>query len=222
MHIRINDQKDPDFQEELLLVQLEIQEHGIEMIRKEIYENVGQVLSLVKLYLSDHFPAKKPQLVKVIAHSKELVGKAITDLRQAARPVSIDEIREKGIMVAIHHELETLTRIHQTSNSFTVNGTFFRFDLTKELFAFRIIQEIISICNASETARHFTLQASYQETEVSFLVLCGQETAAADPDQFFANARKMQQRAGLIDAILSFSGQAGSQLAVLLRLPMNP
>ena len=132
MITRLNENTtDPDFNEELLLVQLEIQEHGLEMIRREIYENVGQVLSLVKLYLSDYFPSKKTQLVQSISHSRELLGKAITDLRSIAKPVDLKEIQEKGIIEAIRHELETLSRIHPAMHSFTVNGNFFRFDLTK-------------------------------------------------------------------------------------------
>ncbi len=224
-----NDQTEAHFQKELLLVQIEIQEHGLEMVRQEVYENVGQVLSLVKLYLSEHFPMKPRQRKNSLVLSKKLVGQAIRDLRLAVKPVSITEINEKGIVVAIQHELETLYRVHNRPADFKVSKKIFRFDVEKEVIVFRILQELISVLIGLDAHRPLALQASFDPKEVTFTIsyrtgsnvstVAGHEQED-HPGNYISNARKMQVRAGLIDAELAFSGSPGGDLAILLRLPM--
>ena len=72
-----------------------------------------------------------------------------------------------------------------------------------------------------DISRRFTLQVDYQPEEVIFLMMCGTSSATADLDQFLPNARRMQQRAGLIDAVLSFYEKPDGELTALLRLPVN-
>lgn len=220
-----NEPANDPFREELLRVQLEIQEHGLEMIRKEIYENVGQVLSLVKLHLSDASPAKDQQLNKTIAFSKKLVGKAIKDLRNVAKPVTMLEIEENGIIDAIQHELDTLARINNRKTNFTVNEKIFRFDIAKEVIVFRIMQELISVFVDVAVSKPISIQADYQRKEVSFVISNGrqsqQEGPPIHPDTWFANSNKMQIRADMINADLAFYGNPDGDLTILLKLPLT-
>lgn len=219
------------FREEWLLVQLELQEHGLAMVRKEIYENIGQVLSLVKLYLSEHFLDQSRSSNKARVLSQKLVGRAISDLRLAIKPVSAEEVRDQGIVPAIQHELDTLERISQRKTKFTTSKKIFRFDPTKELIVFRIMQEGINAFAARDAGKQLTVTASYRKKEVTFLISFGiqpkpgiktrEQERAIDPESIFGNAQKMQVRAELIEASLAFSGTATGDRSILLRLPIS-
>jgi two-component system NarL family sensor kinase len=78
------------FQQTLLQTQLEIQEQTLKNISQEIHDNIGQALTLAKINLSTILSAGDPQLQQKITDSKELVSKAINDLRDLSR--SLDPI----------------------------------------------------------------------------------------------------------------------------------
>ena len=92
----------------------------LKTISEEIHDNVGQVLSLVKLNLNTvgHLPDERAQAK--ITRTKELVSKAINDLRDLSRSLHGEKIGEIGLQDAIANELRIIqntgqfeTDIHQ-------------------------------------------------------------------------------------------------------------
>jgi len=92
------------FEQELLQTQIEIQEQTLKTISQEIHDNVGQVLSLAKLNLNT-FEANPEGKLK---NTKELVSKAINDLRDLSRSLHGEKIGEIGLQEAIVNELKIL------------------------------------------------------------------------------------------------------------------
>ena len=140
----------------LLQTQLEIQEQTLKTISQEIHDNIGQVLSLAKLNLSRMDINKQDQLKEKIADSKNLVSKAIQDLRDLARSMNTDNITAMGLAKALEYEVEMLRKTGFVV-SFDVNGNVVRQEPQKELILFRIIQEIFNniIKHAESTALPF-------------------------------------------------------------------
>jgi signal transduction histidine kinase len=103
------------FQQELLKTQLEIQDQTLKNISKEIHDNIGQVLSLAKLNLNTTDVSNFDATYKIIT-SKDLVGKAILDLRGLLRNLGSDKITKMGLYGAIENELEQIkkTDLYQT------------------------------------------------------------------------------------------------------------
>jgi glucose-6-phosphate-specific signal transduction histidine kinase len=69
------------YQYEILRARLEIREHYLKTIVKEVYENIGQVLSLVRVQLTLLDPCCVDVEKERIDSSGKLVGSAIRDLR---------------------------------------------------------------------------------------------------------------------------------------------
>src|SRR5688572_14715923 len=67
-----------EFEQTLLKSKLEIQEHTFNEISREIHDNIGQVLSLVRINLNT---LKAPDDTEKVNLMDELMGKAIADLR---------------------------------------------------------------------------------------------------------------------------------------------
>ncbi len=141
-HKRFIEQKN-NFTQTLLQSQLEIQEKTLKNISQEIHDNIGQVLSLVKLNLYTMDVTDNESLLTKIDNSKELVSKAIIDLRDLSHSMNTDYIEEKGLVKAIEYELEMIKKTGVSDVKYSILGTAIRLDKHKELITFRIVQEAL-------------------------------------------------------------------------------
>ncbi len=99
-----------EFKHALLQSQLGIQEQTMLTISQEIHDNIGQVLSLAKLNLGTIDVNKPESFTQKITDSRELVGKAIQDLRNLAKGLNTSFINEMGLLRSIEYELDMIKR----------------------------------------------------------------------------------------------------------------
>jgi two-component system NarL family sensor kinase len=128
------------FNQQLLQSQLEIQEQTFNTISKEIHDNVGQLLSLAKVQ------ANILEQGDTINHSiltdlKESISKAMIDLRDIARSLNSDHIKESSLMEMTKHELDRIGRLGITKAFMFVEGKERALEEQKKLITFRIVQE---------------------------------------------------------------------------------
>lgn len=74
-------------QQEELLARIKKQDELILNVEKEIYENVSQVLCLARIKLINLDLNDKDNCAKSLEQSGNLIGKAISDLRNLAKQV---------------------------------------------------------------------------------------------------------------------------------------
>ena len=129
------------FQESLLRSQLEIQEQTLKNISQEIHDNIGQTLSLAKLNLNTVKMHEAENAIQKIAATKELVSKAILDLRSLSKTMHTDTILQAGLVKALEIELQIVGRSADIHTALRISGTPFSLDPQKELIIFRTIQE---------------------------------------------------------------------------------
>ncbi len=99
-----------DFEKNKLLLetQIEIQEQTLKTIAEELHDNIGQVLSLAKLNLNT-FPVFTDMAIQTkINDIKQLVSKAILDLRNLSRSMHGDRFNDLGLKEAIANELKIM------------------------------------------------------------------------------------------------------------------
>ena len=131
------------FQQTLLQTQLEIQEQTFKNISQEIHDNIGQVLSLVKLNINTMDCNKPAALNEKISDSKQLISKAIQDLRDLSKSINTDYVTEMGLTRSVEYELEMLQRTGSYKIQFNTTGKPYRLDPQQELIFFRIVQEAL-------------------------------------------------------------------------------
>lgn len=150
------------YEQELLRTQLEIQEQTLKTISQEIHDNIGQVLSLAKLNLSRMDINRQEHLQEKITDSKNLVSKAIQDLRDLAKSMNTDNISAVGLVKAVEYEMDMLRKAGFTV-SLDVMGSVIKQDPQKELILFRIIQEIFNNVIKHAEATAITVLMKYDE-----------------------------------------------------------
>jgi len=129
------------FSHTLFESQLEIQEQVFTEVSQEIHDNIGQVLSLVRLNIKTlgESPAKEK-----IDNTDELLGKAIQDLRTITRQLNTNFIKEVGLAEAISQLLASVQSTGQFDTSLDIEDHCFLLDENKSIILFRIVQEIIN------------------------------------------------------------------------------
>jgi signal transduction histidine kinase len=154
------------FLQEELMTRLAIQERSLKTFVKEIYENINQVLVLVKLQLAAIDLHNQTGSKQVLKESSELVGQAINDLRRLAKQLSPDEIIRQGFAHAITMELDRLRLIGMVDGVCRSKGDYYQLDPAKELILFLTIQGLISKLIVADTITRLRIEVSYLQKAI--------------------------------------------------------
>lgn len=205
------------FQEELLRSQLEIQEQTLKNISQEIHDNIGQTLSLAKLNLNTIDLQNENAQGKILS-SKEMVGKAIHDLRNLSRSLNTDSILSSGLVKAIETELSIIEHAAVFKTEFRTNGAVIRIDPKKELILFRIVQEAINNIIKHSGANRILVDIDFTAHDLKIEVTddgSGFDSAIGSNEG--QGLRNMKSRAELIGGRFSIkSGLGGTSIIVIL------
>jgi two-component system NarL family sensor kinase len=224
----LNEQKmKTQFEKALLQTQLEIQEQTLKNISQEIHDNIGQALSLAKLNLNT-MPAVNDELLQQkIINSKELVSKAIVDLRDLSRSLDTDYVKEMGLLRAIEYELELIRKTGTINTQLTADGAVFRLDKQKELILFRIVQETFNNIIKHAEAKNLIVNINYNSTELMLLITDDGKGVDLSPLNESSNSgfglgiRNMHSRAKLIGADFNMLSSTGKGTTVKIVLPLQ-
>jgi signal transduction histidine kinase len=154
------------YERTLLQSQLEIQEQTFRNISQEIHDNVGQVLSLAKLNLNSVGNAA-PSAEKINV-TEQLLGKALSDLRDISKSLSGEKISEIGLQNAIQNELRMIERITSMKCFFKYDSFTAQFSKEVNTIIFRMVQEILNniIKHAKATQINVTLTSNEHQSSI--------------------------------------------------------
>ncbi len=213
------------FEKELLNSQLEIQEQTLKNISQEIHDNIGQALTLAKLNLNMMSLENPVQLVQKIGNSKELVSKAINDLRDLSRSLNTDYVEEMGLLRSVEYELEMISKSGTLQTQLQITGQVYRFDRQKELITFRIVQEVLNNIVKHARADSIEVRANYTGDKMELIITDDGEGVDLSPlnrndhSGFGLGIRNMHNRASLIGADFKIMSTIGKGTSVHLILP---
>jgi len=151
-HLLEKQSMENNYQNQLLLSKLEVQEQSFKYFSEEIHDNIGQLLSIVKMQLYNiKSSSKEPEVVDKATDCNELLGKAINDLRNISHTLNSGYISNAGLADAIEKDLEYIRSAKEVQCNLYINGDEYSIGNEKELLVFRIVQE--AIANAIKHAR---------------------------------------------------------------------
>jgi signal transduction histidine kinase len=214
-------------EQQILQTQLEIQEQTFKNISQEIHDNIGQVLSLVKLNINTMDSNQPAPLQEKIDNSRTLISKAIQDLRDLSKSLNTDYVVEQGLMRSIEYELEMIRKTGSYEIEFDTNGKAYRLERQQELIIFRIVQEILHNIIKHAKATKINVAASF-EPEIFTLAIAdnGQGFDASkieseNYERFGLGIRNMHNRAKMINADFKFTSTLQEGTTVTLTLPIT-
>lgn len=129
------------YDRELLQSQIEIYENTLQQISREIHDNIGQYLSLASFYMHSIKLSRGHPGAKALKNASDLNGKALDDLRDLSKSLSLELIRSGGLTQAMESLVDQLKRTERYDIEYQVVGTYEYQDEQLEIFLFRILQE---------------------------------------------------------------------------------
>jgi signal transduction histidine kinase len=136
------DRREAALKEEVMNARMEMQEHMFKSISQEIHDNVGQILSLTKMNLNIvAFSLEHDDTFRTI---KELVTKAMSELRDLGQSYHADRLVEQGLIHAIQHQLQQLEKSGLYTTTLTAEVDHVAIDRNKVIFIYRMVQEVLN------------------------------------------------------------------------------
>jgi signal transduction histidine kinase len=215
------------YEKEALLSQLEIQENTFKTIAQELHDNIGQLLSVVKMTLSILPLEEEHQAYPLVMNSQEVLHKAIADLSNLTKSLHTDRIADMGLSESIWFELHTINSAGLLKVNYTTEGSEYPFDEQKSIFLFRIFQETLNntLKHAKATILNVSLKyddefftMSIKDNGVGFLV--NEKKQNTTPGSG-VGLRSLYNRSGIIGAEISIDSKPGSGTSVFIKLPLG-
>jgi two-component system, NarL family, sensor kinase len=155
-----------EYENALLNAQIEIQEQTLLAVSQEIHDNIGQTLTVAKLYLNSEDPATNTDQPNV----KDLISKAISDLRQLSKTLNSDRIKDIGFLEAFRFDLDIIQQSGQIAITIEILGDNYRMDPKIELILYRVCQEILSNILKHANAKNIYIVLTYETEQVKMSI----------------------------------------------------
>jgi hypothetical protein len=208
---------------EILRARLEIREFFLKTSVKEVYENIGQVLSLVRMQLSIFDPEKLGHKTEDIVQSGDLVGQSIRDLRSMCRSFypDVDLLKNGGFIEGLESTLKILDLTDK--ETIKVKGTPKDMAEGLKLITFKMMQDILIAIQKIE-GHYKSMVVSYGEKTVSFTTRYTGELIDINRKNSFSAedlSLSLTDTAHLIDGNISTrKGKAGTP-SLTLQVPLK-
>jgi two-component system NarL family sensor kinase len=226
-YLREKEQLKVTFEKEILGSKLEIQEQTFINISQEIHDNIGQVLSLVKLNINTMSDASPEALQDKINTSKHLITKAIQDLRDLSKSLNTDYITELGLIRSIEYELELIQKTGSHTVQFNIEGKTYRLEKQQELIFFRIVQEALHNIIRHAKATAIDVQLVFKP-EIFTLKIAdngvGFDTSPQELNNYSTmglGIRNMRNRANIINTDFKLMSTPEKGTTIILTLPLQ-
>jgi two-component system, NarL family, sensor kinase len=151
-------------QKELLKASLQSEEKERERIARDLHDEIGAMLSTVKLFLSQVKSKQNLEDVQYLAaQTNELVGQTIQNMRAISKDLSPVVLTNFGIAYALK-ELASQIQAAQSIDVFCeYDEDLPRFNKTQELMLYRIAQELVNNALKHAQAKQISLEIRFKE-----------------------------------------------------------
>jgi len=203
-------------QNQLLMARVEIQESTFQFISREIHDNIGQVLSILKMNIK---MASARYDDRILKDSEAQLGKVIGDLRNLNKSFDPEFVLKEGLLKAIESEVLQIEKAGALKARFETNGIG---DLDKgenEVILFRMIQESIHNVMKHSGSESLIVRIHFKPEIVQFFII--DDGIGFDPDLTLKKGMglvSLHERARLLNARLEILSAKGKGTTVIITI----
>lgn len=209
-------------QQELLHAKLEIQEQTYFNISQELHDNIGQVLSIVKMTMNTVGKMVSDAAKDKITESVVLLSKAIQDIRDISKTLNTDFLNEIGLPGAIDQQLQVLKRTGLYSTELSVNGNEDQYQPEKNLLIFRVVQELLNNIVKHANADKIVVSINYEIEKLIIRVRDNGKGFDTELQRSYPNKglglRNIHNRLKLIKSSISFQSEPGKGTSAIIEI----
>ncbi|MDX8340914.1 sensor histidine kinase [Draconibacterium sp. IB214405] len=132
-------------QEEMIKNTIQAQENERKRIARDLHDEVGAMLSVVKLNVGRIEKKTEEEKAKgLAAETKSYLDDVILQVRRISRALLPPSLEKLGLYPAIEELANWVNKSDELTIETWVNGEQFRFDTKQELAVFRVVQELVN------------------------------------------------------------------------------
>jgi two-component system, NarL family, sensor kinase len=211
-------------QQEILQVQLEIQNQTLQHISGELHDNIGQLLTLVRMKLN-MLEVEETITHEQIEEVNEVVEKTIHELRGLSKSLDGDFVNNFGLVESLTHLLQRIGSSGKYQTDIFIEGEAYRLEGQKEIVLFRVVQEILSNILKHAKAKYIKVTLQFTPAHISLTVqddgkgfdyeaVLGRELSKSG-----AGLRNIQRRTEMLGGSCTFQTAQGEGTKVHIQLP---
>lgn len=220
-----NEDMREEFENQLMNSRLEMQEQTLHFVSKELHDNIGQIASLLKIYLGTIKYEDSEKLKIKIEDSKELVNNLVMDVRLLSTTLNTEKLLKLDLTEAAKIEALKLERTDLFKITVNVKGLILPMDSDKKLISFRILQEILNNIVKHSEAKNIIIDFNYGKSDLTLTVSDDGRgfniEEAMSADSTTGNGLvNMQNRAQALKGTIHFQSQPGMGSTTILKIPV--
>lgn len=153
-----------EYEKIILNVEKEIQEQTLMYVGQELHDNIGQMLTLAKLYLNGSNPEQ-------LAESRVLISQTIKEVRSLSKSLNINWVVNLSIKDFAATELAKIEKTGLCKTEMTFDNELNDLEKDKKIVLVRMIQETLNnaIKHAQPTFIQINLHRNENKVEVSII-----------------------------------------------------
>ena len=201
-----------EYEQAVLKAKVEIREDTLTYVGQELHDNVGQMLSLIKLYLS------RPNMAHT-ADVRNLIDQAIKDIRRLSHDLNINRVEQYSLTEFIEQELHKVHKAGVVQTSLENNGFCEPVCAHDRLMISRIFQECINNTLKHAEAKHIFVKLATEKAICTLSIADDGKGFETGSTRMGSGLSNIYDRIKLIGAEIEITSSSGDGTRTVLRIP---
>ena len=137
--VRIQQETENKFKEEIIETQIEIREETLRNISWELHDNIGQLLTLAKIQLNE-----ADETCGNVSEASETISECLKELRNLSKLINPDTFSSLTLIEALKMEIQRFNRMKYLETTLEYNQETFELNTKVETIIFRMLQEFFT------------------------------------------------------------------------------
>lgn len=210
-------------QKELLRISIFAQEKERKRFAEDLHDEIGAMLSAVKLNLGRiEKKSSEPEPKNLASETKSYLDEVILQLRRIIRAMLPPSLEKFGLVQAVSELISWINRTETIDIQLRKSGEVIRFDSKRELAVFRVIQELIN--NSLKYSGASRIEIAFRFATGALWVMVSDNGKGFNPEEKKGSGlglQNLQSRASVLNGQLRLKSAPGKGTSTILVLPLN-
>ncbi len=194
-------QMEVDYEKELRLVENEVQEQVLSNVARELHDNIGQLLTLIRLQLEQEKLDDEVLSTKLAPIDSTLTD-TIDQVRLLSHNLNTEYLETHGLVYAMEKEVDRLSKLRKLKVHWSTDSKEPEFEKGRRIMIFRMIQEVLNNALKHAVAKNIYISMNTVEGFILSIADDGrgfniEQVAASGKGSGLQNLEKRAKLAGI-------------------------
>lgn len=199
-----------EYEKELRTVENEVQEQVLTNVARELHDNIGQLLTLIRLQLEQE-KLDSEEIAEKLAPVDNTLSETIDQVRMLSHSLNTDYLETQGLNYAISKEVDRLSKLRKLKVHWNTDDAEPDFDKGRRIMIFRMMQEVINNTLKHSGAKNITISMQAADR---FVLEIKDDGRGFDQEQVMVSGKgsglsNLQKRAKLAGVTLNITAAIG-------------